>query len=419
MYRVESSGALVRAHRSLVRGRARAHVSRTVILLGLCSLLTDVSSEMVTAVLPLYLVTTLGFSPLQVAVVDGIYHGATGLVRIASGYLGDRLRRHKVVAVAGYGISAVCKLLLAIVGSAFGAIGSVILVDRAGKGIRTAPRDAMISLSSAPDRLGASFGVHRALDSTGALLGPLVAFGLLALAPGAFGSLFLVAFCFALAGLAVLVLLVDEPRRAHDPAASPAKLTLRDAARVLTAPGFRALTAAAVMLALATASDAFIYLALLEHAQVDPLLFPLLVTGTALTYMLLAAPLGRLADRIGRRTVLLGGYGMLLAAYLALFLQVPGTFGVLLVLVLLGTYYAATDGVLMALASGHVAEEARGSGLAVVGTASSLTRLVASVLFGVLWTAFGITTAFACFAASLALMIAASGWVLGRGLGRA
>jgi sugar phosphate permease len=238
MYRVESSGALVRAHRSLVRGRAPSHVPRTVLLLGLCSLLTDVSSEMVTAVLPIYLVATLGFSPLQVAFVDGICQGATGLVRIASGYLGDRLRRHKAVAAAGYGISAVSKLLLALFGSAFGAIGTVILVDRAGKGVRTAPRDAIISLSSAPDRLGASFGVHRALDTTGALLGPLVAFGLLALAPGAFGTLFLVSFCFALAGLAVLVLLVDEPKRRPAYPAIPAKLTLRDTAQVLPLRGF-------------------------------------------------------------------------------------------------------------------------------------------------------------------------------------
>jgi MFS family permease len=162
-----------------------------------------------------------------------------------------------------------------------------------------------------------------------------------------------------------------------------------------------------------------VYLALQQHAQVDLVLFPLLVTGTAVTYMLLAAPLGRLADRIGRHTVLLGGYGVLLAAYVALVVQVPGTFGVLLVLALLGTYYAAIDGVLMALASAHVPDETRGTGLAVLGTASSLARLTASLLFGALWTAFGITTAFVCFAVALTAVIAATTWVLGRGPGRA
>src|SRR3954469_13117688 len=162
MYKVESSGALVKAHRTLLGGRRSSVVSRTVILLGVCSLLTDVSSEMVTAVLPIYLVGTLGFGPMQVAVVDGIYQGASGLIRIVAGYLGDRLGRHKVVATAGYGVSAVCKLCLALLGNAFGAVSGIMLLDRTGKGIRTAPRDAMISMSTKPEHLGTSFGVHRA-----------------------------------------------------------------------------------------------------------------------------------------------------------------------------------------------------------------------------------------------------------------
>jgi MFS family permease len=336
-------------------------------------------------------------------------------VRIVAGFLGDRLGRHKLVASVGYGISAVCKLALALLGSAFGAISTVMLLDRTGKGIRTAPRDAMISMSSDPERLGTAFGVHRALDTTGALLGPLVAFGLLALAPGAFGSLFLVSFCFAALGLAVLVLLVDEPRRKRRerPAAAAAaakseRLTLRATAQVLSAPGFRALIGTAVLLSLVTASDAFIYLALQERLDFNAMLFPLLATGTAVTYMLLAAPAGRLADRIGRRTVFLGGYGILLASYLTLLADIPGGFGVVVVLGLLGTYYAATDGVLMALGSARVPEAMRGSGLAVLGTASSLSRLVASIAFGVLWSALGIEAAFLCFAVALgpAILIA-------------
>jgi MFS family permease len=161
----------------------------------------------------------------------------------------------------------------------------------------------------------------------------------------------------------------------------------------------------AVLLSIATASDAFVYLALQERFELDTMFFPLLATGTALTYMLLAAPLGRLADVVGRRRVFLGGYVMLLATYAALIMGVPGTGGVLLVLFLLGAYYAATDGVLMAFASGHVADDTRGSGLAFLGTAQSLSRLGASLLFGGVWAAFGIQTAFLCFALGLALMI--------------
>jgi MFS family permease len=363
---------------------------------------------MVATVLPLYLVTTLGFSPLQFGIVDGLYQGAGAFVRLAAGYAGDRLRRHKEVAAIGYGISAVCKLALAVVGSAFGAISAIVLFDRAGKGIRTAPRDAMISLSSPPGQLGASFGVHRALDTAGAMLGPLVAFGLLALTPGDYSSLFLVAFCFAIAGFGVLVLLVDDPARAQRSNPVPA-VRMADIARLFRIPALRGLAIAAVLLGIATVSDGFIYLTLQQDLDLDPLYFPLLFTGTALVYMLLATPAGRLADRIGRGRVLVAGYGLLLCVY-GLLLAAPtlGIPGLLLALALLGTYYAATDGVLMALASAWVPEELRGSGLAALGTAVSGARFAGSVLFGLLWTAVDVQLALACFAGALAVSIGLS-----------
>jgi MFS family permease len=406
MYKVESSGALVRAHRSLTSRRVDPRVSRTVLLLGLCSLLTDISSEMVATVLPLYLVTTLGFSPFQYGIVDGLYQGAAAFVRLVGGYVGDRRRRHKGVATLGYGLSMVCKLALAAVGNAFGAITAVIVVDRAGKGLRTAPRDAMISLSSRPQDLGTSFGVHRALDTTGALLGPLIAFGLLAIAPLAFDMLFVVSFCFAVAGVGVLVLLVREPARAEAADAPPPEpVRLRAAFALLRGTRFRALFVAATALGLATTSDGFIYLTLQRELDLDPTLFPLLFTGTALTFMLLAAPVGRLADRVGRGRVMLGGYALLLAVYAVLLGPSTGVAGMLVALFMLGAYYAATDGVLMAFGAGHVPEDLRGSGLALLGTAVSASRLLASVVFGALWTLLGIQTALAVFAGGLVVAI--------------
>src|SRR5215210_3309245 len=213
MYQVSDSAALVRAHRRLLsRAPATPRAGRTVVLLGVTSLITDVSAEMVATVLPLYLVAIGGFTPLAYGVIDGLYQGATALVGLASGFVGDALRRHKAVAVAGYGLSAVSKLLLAIAGTAVSAVGAIVLLDRVGKGIRTAPRDAMISLATPERELGAAFGVHRAMDTTGAL----VAFGLLALAPLAFDSVFLVSFCLAAIGVGILVLFVDPKRRAPD-----------------------------------------------------------------------------------------------------------------------------------------------------------------------------------------------------------
>ena len=182
-------------------GRRRMAVSRTVIMLGLVSLFTDLSQEMVTAVLPLYLTYQVRLSPLQFGFVDGMYQGATALVRLLGGLLADRKERHKEVAAVGYGASAICKLGLVIVSGAWLGTTAVLMIDRLGKGIRTAPRDAMISLSSDRAGLGRSFGVHRALDTVGAMLGPLAAFVLLAQLPGAYDSIFLISFSIALIGL--------------------------------------------------------------------------------------------------------------------------------------------------------------------------------------------------------------------------
>ena len=400
MYDVQSTTSL---KRNLTVGRLKQRVGGTVLLLGTCSLLTDISSEMVSAILPLYLVATLGFSPLQYGIVDGVYQGASALVRLASGFLGDRFSNHKLVASVGYGLSAVCKLGLAFVGSALGALSAIILLDRSGKGIRTAPRDAMISLTAPEKDMGLAFGVHRAMDTAGAMLGPLVAFALLAAAPNAFSTLFLVSFFVAMLGFLVIALLVREPKVKAPAAEQP---DLRAAAKLLHGREFRALTIAGAALGLATASDGFIYLTLRQQVDFSNAIFPLLATGTAVLYMLLAAPLGRVADRWGRGKVFMGGYVLLLAVYCILMLPSGGVVSLVLVLALLGTYYAATDGVLMAMGSRHVPEHLRGSGLALLGTATSVTRLFASMLFGVLWTWLGVEAAIALFAAGLVVAMA-------------
>jgi MFS family permease len=409
VYRVESSGTLVKASRAIGRRRVGPRVSATVVLLGVCSLLTDISSEMVSAVLPLWLITVVGLQPIQYGIIDGLYQGAAAFVRLAGGFIGDRRGKHKGVAAFGYGLSAVCKLALLAVGNAFGSITAIIMLDRSGKGLRTAPRDAMISMSSRKEDLGTSFGVHRAMDTVGALLGPLIAFGLLAIAPLAFDTLFLVSFCFAIAGVGVIVLLVREPKRTA-PVADAEPVRLRSAFGLLGERRFRGLFIAASVLGLATVSDGFIYLTLQRQLDLDAALFPLLFTGTAVTWMLLAAPVGRLADRVGRGRVLLAGYVLLLAVYGVLLGPATGTAAVLVALFLLGAYYAATDGVLMALGSSHVSEELLGSGLALLGTAVSIARLLASVMFGALWTWLGLQTALAMFAGALvvAMLVAAA-----------
>lgn len=404
MYQVSDSTALLRGHRRLLaRAGSGPRVAQTVVLLGVTSLLTDVSSEMVSTVLPLYLVYVGGFSPLAFGLVDGIYNGASAFVGLAAGFVGDRWRRHKEVAAFGYGLSAVCKMGLVVAGSALSAIGATVLLDRTGKGIRTAPRDAMISLATPRRELGAAFGVHRALDTTGAMLGPLVAFAMLAIAPMAFNSLFVVSFLIAIVGLAVLVLFVQPRRVAEEAAEPPPAPSLREALTLVRVRRYRSLMLAGGALSLATASDAFIFLALQNRLHLETSVFPLLYVGSATTFMLLAAPAGRLADRLGRGRVLLAGYVILLGVYLLVLSPLGGWTLLIAVLGLLGTYYAATDGVLMALGSGILSEELRGSGLALLRTTTSGARLLASLIFGALWTLWGIDAAMACFGAGLAV----------------
>ncbi len=410
MYQVQDSSALVAGHRALLRERStERRVPRTVVLLGLTSLLTDISSEMVAAVLPLYLVYAAGFTPLQLGIVDGLYRGAAAFVALASGFAADRRKRHKEVASLGYGLSAACKLALVAAGGAVGAIGAIVMLDRVGKGIRTAPRDALISLSASPKTLGAAFGVHRAMDTTGAMLGPLLAFGLLALAPLAFNTIFLVSFCFAVLGLGVIVLLVpgNPARSAREPGPS-----LRAATDLLVVPRFRALVVVASLLGMATISDAFLYLALQRHLELAPLTFPLLFVGASLAYMLLAVPIGRLADRVGRGRVFVAGYALLLPVYASLLLPAAGLPALALGLALVGASYAATDGVLAALASASLEEEVRGSGLAVITTATNLARFLASVGFGALWTWAGLDVAVMACGIALALAIVVTATLL-------
>src|SRR3954454_20090936 len=235
MYQVEASKALLKPR--LWAGRAsRLQVPRNVVMLGLVSLLTDVSSEMVATVLPLYLVFSLGASPLVFGAIDGTYGGAAALVQVASGFASDRFRRPKEVAGLGYGISAVGKVALVAAGNTIGGIGAIVTFDRVGKGIRAAPRDALISLSSSKAGLATAFGVHRAMDSAGAMLGPLVAFGILLAAPARFDAVFVVSTLFAVLGLAVLVLTVQgKPKRAPRENVPPA---FRSALRLLVEPRF-------------------------------------------------------------------------------------------------------------------------------------------------------------------------------------
>jgi MFS family permease len=420
VYQIENSGQVLRRGEKGKRFRlTRPKVSATVLMLGFTSLFTDISAEMVSTILPMYLVLNLGLSPFAFGVIDGLYLGGAAIVRLIAGYMADRSRKHKEIAFAGYAFSAVSRIGLLLVGNVWTLLASVVLVDRLGKGIRTAPRDAMISLSTEDEKLATAFGVHRAMDTAGAMMGPMIAFLILTLWSDAYDTVFIVSFCFALIGVAVIGLFVQNPKpvpaadiQSSEPPSLGAALNLARGSK------FGALLIIGGILSVATMSDGFLYLTLQRRLDFNVGFFPLLYVATALIFMLLAIPMGQLADRVGRGRVFVGGYVVLLSVYGLLLLPWYGTAQVIIYLVLLGVYYAATDGVLMALGSMLLPEDLRSSGLALLSTITNVGRLVASILFGLLWSWQGMSVAVWVFIAALAVAtVAAARLVMTSGFG--
>jgi MFS family permease len=418
----------------------KQRVAGTVVLLGIVSMLTDISSESVNAVLPIYITSVLGMSALAYGFIDGIYQGVSALVRILGGWISDRADHPKWVAVVGYLTSAVSRVFL-IPATGFAGITAIITADRLGKGLRTAPRDALIAASSPEAGLGRAFGVHRALDTLGALIGPLMAFAIIGvLVPDDFHVVFVASAAFAVMGVAVLVLVVPDlrPRRqrrtfATTPATTAATTaaitqgaasaspepTEREAPswRMFREPGLARLIVSTAVLGLFTIGDGFLYLELAERDSLATTYFPLLYVGTNVAYLALAIPFGRLADRVGRARVFLGGQVLLLVAYVCAGGPMDGALVSIGCLVFLGAYYAATDGVLAAMASKVSPLPIRTSGIATAQTAVALARFASSLGFGLLWVRLGRTDALWLVTGLLACSIPFAA-VLMRGLDR-
>jgi MFS family permease len=392
----------------------RRRIPGAVVAFGVVSLLTDVSSESVAAVLPLYITAVLGMGPLAYGFIDGIYQGVSAAVRILGGWWSDSTRRPKWVAFVGYLTSALSRVGL-LLATGFASITAAVAVDRLGKGLRTGPRDSLIATASDPEDLGRNFGVHRAMDTAGALAGPLLAFAVLAAIPlglGGYHAVFVVSLGFAVLGVLVLGLAVPDLRTAgeelaHTRQSTPRRIALR--LTELSQPALRRLLAVAGLLGLVTVGDGFIYLSLSEAGSLATKYFPLLFVGTSAAYMALAIPLGRLADRVGRARVFLIGHVILLGVYALTASGLSGgAWSVVLVLLLLGSFYAATDGVMAALATQSVPEESRASGIAAAQTVVALARFGCSVGFGLLWQLTGREMALWVMACALSMGLAAA-----------
>lgn len=392
-------------------------IGPNVLLLGLTSLLTDISSEMVASILPMYLIYAVGLTPQQFGFVDGLSHGLASIARLSSGWVSDRWQRMREVAAVGYAVSAASRLGLYFSAGAWGLVSSAVVVDRLGKGIRTAPRDALIAGSSSLERRGTAFGIHRAMDTAGAMLGPLLAFAILAVMPQSYDVVFVVSFFVAIVGLAVLLCFV---RNVASPAVDGSRvLRWHDLKRLTSNRRLNSIALVGAGLGLLTVSDAFFLLYLQSKLSMSAAAFPLLYLASAFTYLVLAIPAGKLADRYGRSLLFLCGHVLLVAAIGFLLLGGTGLASALIPLFLLGAYYACTDGVLMAIASSVLPAHLRTTGMSIVATAHGLARLASSVLLGMAWGHWGPIPSLALFAAGLMLMLlVVARTVLGWGLNR-
>jgi MFS family permease len=382
-----------------------AGIPRNVIFLGLTSLLTDISSEMVVSILPIYLVGFLGLSLVQFGIVDGLYQGIAGVTQLGSALLTDRWRRYREMAAAGYITSTLCRAGLLFTTTWTG-ITALLTLDRLGKGVRTAPRDALISLSVPRERLGLAFGVHRAMDAVGAMLGPVVAFAILRTVRNGFDVVFVTSLCVSIVGVAVLGFFVENRRPDHNAISRADPVTAGAALALLKQPAFRHLAIAALLFGGLTISDGFIYLSLQRQAHIPAGAFPLLYVLTSAAYLIFAIPVGRIADRAGRFPVFVAGHALLLAMYAGLAGFDGGWLLVCTTLILLGLYYAATEGILMALGSSLLPEPLRTSGLAILMTALAMARIAGSAAFGLGWSQFGLRTTVVSYMFGLAIAIA-------------
>ncbi|MFN4163580.1 MAG: MFS transporter [Ferrovibrio sp.] len=357
--------------------------------LGFVSMLMDVSSEMIHALLPVYLVTVMGTSTLTVGIIEGIAEATASITKVFSGALSDWLGKRKFLAALGYGLAAVTKPVFPLAPSVAWLIAAR-FVDRIGKGIRGAPRDALVADIAPPHLRGASFGLRQALDTAGAFIGPLLAIGLMWLTADHFQTVFWIAVIPAFLALALIVFAVHEPERPAGLRRVRAPLSRAELARLGSAYWW--VVAVATVFTLARFSEAFLVLRA-QDSGLPLTLIPAVLVGMNIIYAVAAYPMGALSDRMNRMAMLGIGLLVLIAADLVLAL-VPGLIGVALGVVLWGLHMALTQGLLAALVADTAPAELRGTAFGMFNLLGGIAMLAASVIAGALWDIAGPATTF-------------------------
>lgn len=375
-------------------------LQKNVFFLGLTSLFNDFSSEMVYAVFPAFFISVLKAGAASLGVVDGVAEAFSNLFKIYSGNLSDLLQKRKLLIVAGYALSVITRPFYAVASTITGALGLRVL-DRVGKGLRDSPRDAVISLSVSKEELGKSFGYHRAMDTTGAILGPLVAYLLLRAYPLKFNVVFLTAFVVGIIAVLSLLFVSDVATnfaaKRHDLVASWRGLSGR----------FKIFILAIFILSIGSLPVAVV---LLKTQSIGLVIadIPLFYMIYNLSYAIFSLPAGKMSDRIGAPSVITVGYILLLASYFVI-ARVASSWALAGGFLLFGLFPGLTDGVQRSFASQLSGESFRGSALGFLNAAYGFGALIAGIAGGFLWQAYGSGTAFAAascvVAAGLTLFI--------------
>ena len=349
-------------------------------VLGLVSLLMDVSSETVHAIFPIYLVTVLGTSALTVGIIEGIAEATAAITKVFSGALSDWLGKRKLLAAAGYGLAAFTKPIFPLA-TTVGWLVAARFIDRIGKGIRGAPRDALVADIAPPDKRGASFGLRQALDTVGAFLGPLLAILLMWLTADNFKAVFWVAVVPAFVSFGLIALAVREPDRPGGLRKVRAPLSRAELVRL--GSSYWLIVAVATVFTLARFSEAFLILRSVS-VGLPIYLAPIVMVLMNLVYSLAAYPAGALSDRMDRTTVLAIGLATLVIADLLLGLS-RNFAGVAVGVGLWGLHMGLTQGLLAALVADAAPPELRGTAFGMFNLATGMTLLAASVIAGGLW----------------------------------
>lgn len=380
----------------------KSGLPRTVVVLGVVSLLNDASSEMITPLLPIFLTATLGAGPAIVGLVEGLAEATSSVLKLVAGRLADRGVDPKSLVLGGYGLSNATRPLLGLA-AAWSAVLLLRFLDRVGKGLRTAPRDALIAGATPAAQRGRAFGFHRSMDHAGAVIGPLIAFALLA----AHVPLEHVFLASVVPGTLVLLLLAFGLPRGQPFVAPP---------RAAFAWGslhgrLRAMIVAAGWLALASVPEVFVVL-WATNAGMDVQWVPLVWAAASLAKMLIAMPAGIVSDRLGRVPVLLGGWTLRVIVLLALAaLPSPAAWQVWLLFIAYAATLAVTEPAERSVIGDHAAEHERGTAYGLYHLASGLLVLPGAVMFGAIWQWFGSSAAFFVAAAVTACAAAWMSWL--------